>query len=215
MKNILRTLPLFFAMTAALGCSSSDELEGGDGTNPDDKTPEEIAAQCSSPRTYKGFDGVDLATGRATALAGANRVRLKPYGLLYAEFERVLGKLPAEAATTFKDAADSFDVVRPRYYVEPKSTGVGMTAWFEVSFAMSEVYVKANAAKFAALPTAASARTVCEEMTNLAWQRRGSEAELGACVDFATTKLTAEKVPERAWSYVVATILSSADFLGY
>lgn len=191
-----------------LGGSGDDTQGGGGNTSP-------AAACAASTVTYTGFDGADLAGSRVQAVAGADHVRLKPYPLLYGDFERVLGPMPATAKAQFDGAASSFDAARPRYLVEPKATGVGMTSWFDVSFGMANVYVTANAAKYGAMPTPDTAKDFCTTFAKSAWRRDATPDEITSCVDLATTKLGMEPSAARRWTYVLASLLSTADFLGY
>jgi hypothetical protein len=212
MKRLLSGL---FVLLAAC---SSDKSPFDDSDNPNQDEGKGTSAECTDPaqgREHLAFDGKSLNADRVNVGLGQNRMRVKSYSVMTSEFERVLGALPPEAKTVVQSANGSFESYPVRWFGEPQTTGVGMTAYFEVAFRVAGYHIKANPTDYGALPTAESARKVCDEMAHKAWRRKPGEPEVTACVDYATTKLANETNPARRWSYVIASVLSTADFLSY
>jgi hypothetical protein len=215
------------ALTLALGTGC---LEGDDGLPTDESSGNvdpgssgggasggAVVLECRKDnvgRTHTGFDGASLAINRSTKALGIDRSRVKPYPVLYGEMERVLGTLPQAVGDAFFRAAPSFELPPPRWYDEPKATGVGMSAYYNVAFVAALAHVEGKPS-FAALPTASSAKEVCETMAHSAWRKRPAQAEIDRCVELATTKLAKESNPKRRWAYVIASVLSTPDFLSY
>lgn len=186
---------------------------GGDGTNAGDGTSSPQAVECTAKpqgRSYVLFDGSKMEESRVNENVGMNHARLKPYAVMSGEYQRVLGVVPASLA----GAAGSFDDPPPRWFAETDYSGVTLSAAFDISFDACTAATKTDAA-FAAAPTAATAQTQCAAWARKAWSRTASPDELSACVDLATTKLADEPDARRRWTYVCASILSSAQFLTY
>jgi hypothetical protein len=185
----------------------------GDGTDPTTDTTNPQAVECTAKptgRSYVLFDGSKLEESRVNENIGMNRARLKPYAVMSGEYSRVLGLVPPSLA----GAAGSFDDPPARWFAETLYSGVTLSASFDISFEACTAATKTDAA-FAAAPTAATAETQCAAWARKAWNRTASPDELSACTDLATTKLNDEPDARRRWSYVCASILSSAQFLTY
>jgi hypothetical protein len=196
------------AENGSSGSSGSGEISSGGSAN----------LECSTQNTgkaYAGFDGKSLTADRTTKGLGVDRARIKPYPVLFGEFERVLGKMPQSVASNFFATGASFELPPPRWYEEPKSTGVGMASYFSLAFSAALAHVEATPGAYAALPTAESAGKLCTEMTHTAFRRRASADEVSKCVALSVTKLAKEKSISRRWAYTIASILSTADFLSY
>lgn len=172
------------------------------------------ALQCNAKpagaRTYKSFDSTNLEDQRVNEGTGVNRARVKPFGVMASEFQRVLGNTPPSLSTS----AASFNAAPARWFGEPVYSGVSMNKVFDVSFEGCLTYTTANADMTSA-PDADSAKTQCTALMRKAWSRSPSPEELTACTDLATTKTTSETEPARRWAYVCASILSSSQFLTY
>lgn len=172
------------------------------------------ALQCSAKpegtRSYVLFDGTKLEEKRANEGVGVNRARVKPYGVMASEYQRVLGNVPE----TIKTAGGSFDAAPARWFAEATYSGVSMNAVFNISFEGCLTYARANT-ELAGAPTADSAKTECTKLMRKAWSRTPTPEEVQGCTDLAVTKLATENDTARRWSYVCASVLSSSQFLTF
>jgi hypothetical protein len=213
--------PFFPICLVVAACSSTDDdvlLDGPAADPTGDPAKGDVTLECRTDkvgREYKTFDGSSLVQSRATKALGVDRARVKPLPILYGDIERVLGKMPAPVATSFLAAAPSFDLPPVRWFEETKATGIGISTYYELTFGAALAHIDANAASYAALPTADTAKKVCDEMAHTAWRRRPAAAEVDRCSELATTKLAKETNPKKRWAYVIASVLSTADFLSY
>jgi hypothetical protein len=166
-------------------------------------------AQCRG-REYVGYGATNLHQGRAVAKIGVNRGRVKPFGALETEFERVLGNKPATLAT----AKATFAAAPARWYGEPAANAVALKTAYDIAFDGCLTYVATNP-KLAQAPTAASATAACGDMARKFWSKTPAPQEIAACVDVATTGTTTEPDAARKWAYACAAVLTSAGFLTY
>ncbi len=199
-----------------LACGGDpNALTGGPGTgaNPDDPNAAPGALECSAKpegRAYILFDGSRLEGKRTNENVGVNRARVKPFGVLKGEYQRVLGLVPPSLGAS----ASSFDEPPPRWFAEAEQSGVSLNAAFSLSFEGCSAYAKTRA-DMAEAPTSVTASAVCTSLMRKAWSKTPSVAEVDACVMLATTKLASEPDPQRQWSYVCASVLSSSPFLTF
>jgi hypothetical protein len=215
-STIAVSLSLLLLGSSLGACASEDDTQetpppGASSGSSGSVNPQ--ALECTEKpqgRTYVDFGGIDLATSRANENIGVNRGRIKPYSVLAGEYTRVLGAAPA----SLPGQAGSFDVPDPRYFEEPRATGVGISAMYGVSFEGALVLAKANA-KYATAPDATSAPTECAAFLGKAFSRTPNTEEINACAAFATSKLGKETNPQRKWAYVFANVLTSTGFLTY
>lgn len=149
-----KATPITISMTAAslllLACGGgdSDALRGrgnpAPAAEPQAAPGEQPAADdpalCTG-REYVGYGATKLAERRAVAKLGANRGRVKPFGALNTEFERVLGNKPASLATAY-----------------------------DIAFDGCLTYV-ATEPKLAQAPTAASAQDACATTARRFWSK--------------------------------------------
>ncbi len=218
MKTISLTtvsLALFLASSLVACASEEDTLEtpAPGASSSSGGTVDPQALECTEKpqgRTYVDFGGIDLATTRLNENIGVNRGRIKPYAVLAGEYTRVLGAAPASLA----GQAGSFDAPAPRYFEEPRATGVGISAMYGVSFEGALAMAKAGA-KYAAAPDATTAPAECAAFLGKAFSRTPNTSEIDNCATFATTKLAKETNPQRKWAYVFANVLTSTGFLTY
>lgn len=223
-KTMKRVQTILFVASAALlaaACADeSGELSGrgkggpGDGTGETPgggTTPE--ALQCTEKpegKSYVNFDTNKLEDTRVNENVGVNRARLKPYGVLAGEYQRVLGAVPASLA----GSAGSFDEPPPRWYEEAAHSGISLNAFYGISFEGCLAYAKTQP-DLAAAPTAESAKAQCTKLMRKAWSRSPSPEETGSCEKLAMEKLGTEANTQRRWAYVCASILSSSQFLTF
>lgn len=207
------------ALFVACSTEGEDTLDptGNEGTGPGSQSASTVL-ECrkdSVGRVYKAFDGSSLVAARQPKALGVDRARVKPYPVLVSEIERVLGKLSQPVSATFLSAASSFELPADRWFEEPKATGVGISTYFNAVFAAALAHVDANPSAYASMPTTESAKKVCEDMAHKAWRRRPAQTEVDRCTELAVTKLGKEPVVKKRWAYLIAAVLSTADFLSY
>jgi hypothetical protein len=221
--GLLATLGILGACAAACG-DNPDALTGrhtsgpgadgtSNGANPDDPNAAPGALECTvkpDGRSYVLFDGSKLEGTRINENVGVNRARLKPFGVMQGEYQRVLGVVPASLAAS----AGSFDEPPARWFAEAEHSGVSLNAIFDISFEGCLQYTK-TPADYAAAPTDASATTVCTTLMRKAWSKTPAPEEIASCTTLATTKLANEPDLRRRWAYVCASILSSSQFLTF
>ena len=186
---------------------------GPDPTNPGDPPVTPAALQCTQVpegRSYVLFDGSKMEASRVNENVGVNRARIKPFGVLAGEYQRVLGLVPASLAA----AGSSFDEPPARWYAEAQHSGVSLNAIFDLSFEGCIAFTKTSA-DYAAAPTAATATSVCTSLMRKAWSHSPSPDEITACTTLAITKLAAEPDARKRWTYVCSSILSSSQFLTF
>ena len=212
-----RTLLLSAFVLALLACEEDpNSLHGRrqnvPGATEDGTLPAE-ALQCTEKpegKSYLLFDGTKLEEARVNENAGINRARFKPYAVMAAEYQRVLGVTPK----SLTGAGASFDDPPARWYTEAAISGVALNTIFSISFEACGAHV-ASSSELAQAPTEASATQFCTATMRKAWSRSPSPEEIGGCVDLATKKLGEEPDARRKWSYVCASILSSSNFLTF
>ncbi len=221
--SLLATLGVLGACAAACG-DNPDALNGGrksvpgpdgtnNGANPDDPNAAPAALECTAKpegRSYLLFDGTKLESTRTNENVGVNRARVKPFGVMQGEYQRVLGLVPASLAAS----GGSFDDPPARWFAEAEHSGVSLNAIFDISFEGCLAYTK-TAADYAAAPTMETATTVCTALMRKAWSKTPAPEEIASCTTVATTKLASEPDVRRRWTYVCASVLSSSQFLTF
>ncbi|GAC1546011.1 MAG: hypothetical protein NVS3B10_10060 [Polyangiales bacterium] len=221
--GLFATLGLLGASLAACSADDPDSLAGRhsvppgaadpSGANPDDPNAAPGALECMvkpSGRSYVLFDGSKMEATRTNENVGVNRARLKPFGVMQGEYQRVLGLVPASLAAS----AGSFEAAPDRWYAEAQHSGVSLNAIFDISFDGCLAYTS-TAADYAAAPTEVAAETVCTTLMRKAWSRTPAAEEIASCTTLATTKLANEPDARRRWAYVCASVLSSSQFLTF
>jgi hypothetical protein len=202
-----------FLLLCALGACASDYVPSDDdpSSNPgDDPADDPAVANCAAGRSYVGIGGVPLEADRVPALAGADRLRLKPFSALAAEYARVLGNMAADVGAfraTFGEAP-------PRWFTEPDASANTLYASFSLAFqgCLAET---AAAPSYGEAPTAATADATCRGFALRFWDRRPTDAEVAPCVRLATDATSAEADPRARWAYACAAVLTAAGFLSY
>jgi len=218
MNNHLRLLASLLALGAAACGADPNVLDGPGGpggpTSPADAagTAAEalLCTQVPQGRSYVLFDGSKMEASRVNENVGVNRARIKPFGVLAGEYQRVLGLVPASLA----GSAGSFNEPPARWYTEAQHSGVSLNAIFDLSFEGCSAFTKTSA-DYAAAPTNETAATVCTSLMRKAWSRAPSPDEITSCTTLATTKLATESDARKRWSYVCSSILSSSQFLTF
>ena len=188
------------------GDPNGDPNNPGTGTTPGaDPTQPGV---CKEGAPHPGFANVDFVGDRKPGAIGVDRRRVKPHSALRSEFQRALGAVPANLASS----AAAFGDVPARWYSEPTAGAVSLYTTYTLAF--TSCYDTMTAPAFAEAPTAASAPVECAKMQRKFWQRTATPDETKACADF-TLGLTTEPVARRQWAHACASILTSAGFTTY
>lgn len=190
------------AALALWGCAG--EITSGD----DDGEPPPPV--CEPTRTYVGFGGTGLEANRVALAAGADRLRIKPFAALSAEYSRVLGL--AEFDTS--PYAATFGRPPARWYIEPAASANTVYGAFALAFAACSAHT-ATGTQYEAAPTAESAGLNCRELARRAWSRRATDTEVAACTTFTITQTDPADDPRRRWAYACAAVLGASGFLAY
>ena len=219
-KRITFTISMTAASVLLLACGAddSDALQGrgnpaGGATDTPAANPDQPAAgdpALCGGREYLGYGATKLGDRRVVAKLGVNRGRVKPFGALKTELERVLGNKPASLAT----ADATFAAAPPRWYAEATANAVALKTAYDIAFDGCLTYV-ATDPKLAQAPTVASAQDACAGMARKFWSKTAAPQEIAACVDVATTGAASEPVVANKWAYACASVLTSTGFLTY
>jgi hypothetical protein len=203
----MRILTITLLMAGACTVDVKSITPGGGSSTGDDDGSGSGSGAMPVDR-YVGLGGEQLAHDPGD-LAGAERLRIKPFSALQGEYTRVLGAAPAGL-----DAAAADFVVPPaRYYQEPTYESGSLTAAHDLGLAGCTTFVTANTAYAAKAP--ADASSVCSDFAERFWARGMSTTEAAACVDLAQNKIAASSDANDRWSRVCAAVITSAGFLTF
>jgi hypothetical protein len=178
--------------------------EEGTGTVPG-ATP---GANLCKGEPHIGFANLDFAADRKDGEVGINRRRVKPYSALSSEFQRTLGKVPTNLATS----AAAYGEVPARWYVEPDQGAVAAYTTYQLAFATC--YEQMTQPEYTMNPTATTAPAMCTTWQRKVWQRTATPDETKACADFVLG-LTDEPLARRRWAHACASIHSAIGFTTY
>ncbi len=164
---------------------------------------------CNGSQLYSGIGDLSLDADRVDKAVGLDRLRVKSYDVLSADFVRVLGALP----TSLQNQGPTFGAAPARFSAEPLASAVSLYTTFAGAFQGCLTYT-GSAAAYSANPTAATANTECTNFIRKFWSRIPTAAELSPCVGFATgTPIAAETNPRRRWAYTCAAVLTAPGFI--
>jgi hypothetical protein len=203
-----RTSSIMFAVvTLALGACTGDIGDGDDGDG--DGSGSDDPVVCEQTRSYQGFGSTPLENGRAEIAPGSDRLRIKPYGALAAEYASALG------LATFNTGAYATTFGRPpaRWFQEPQASANTLYAAFALAFGACTQYT-ATAAEYATAPTTATASALCRDLAVRSWHREPTDTEVAACATYSVDQ-TAAYNPRQRWAYTCASVLSASGFLSY
>ena len=199
--TILSALALSLtACTTDIAPSDDDEQQ------PDQPDP----VTCEQTRSYTGFAGQALEMDRPAIAAGADRMRLKPYAALAAEYARALGLTTVNTAFY----ASTFGRAPARWYLEPAAGANPIYAAFSLAYSACN-QMTASRAELAAAPDATNADAACRDFARAAWHREATDDEAAACATFAVEKTKPTDPPAKRWAYACASVLTSSGFLAY
>jgi len=181
------------------------------GGNSDDQTGDDDTQEvCQATRSYVGFGAKVLEADRPTMKPGTDRMRMKPFAALAAEYVAALGlssfDTSAYAATFGKPPA--------RWYAEPAASANTIYAAFALAYDGC-TQETATDAKYAAAPDGTNASLICNDHMRRAWHREPLQAETDACVSFTVNQTNASDAPRVRWAYACAAVLTASGFLAY
>lgn len=208
----MKTTPFLFVALAGLLAACNGELtnepDGDDDPSEeeDDDTTEPLCTV--EARSYAGFGG-PLEAGRVEAVAGSDRLRMKPFAALADEYRRVTG---LDVPTGPYRA--TFGSPPARWYEEPQASANTLFAAYSMAFEGCLEYT-ATGEEFSAAPSAGNAEQVCAGMAATFWDREATADEASACATFAVSETKPEDGPRKQWAYACAAVLTSASFLSY
>lgn len=200
----MRTLPLTIFL---VGCVGQPTDVTGDDTSPDGGVE---PVTCEVTRSYMGFGGRALEATRPALEAGADRLRLKPFAALGAEYARALGLASFDTAAY----AATFGKPPARWYAEPAASANTIYAAFALAFDACTQHT-ATDATYAAAPDMTTATLACHGFAQRAWHRDATAEETAACVAFAIDKTASVSDVRKRWAYTCASVLSASGFLTY
>lgn len=173
-----------------------DDSEDADGDGiPDDQETSTSALECKQGIPHPGFANFDFVSDRKPGNIGENRRRVKPFSTMQSEFQRALGMVPKDLATS----AAAFGDVPARWYSEPQAGAVSLFTTYNLAFtACYDAKVQLD----------------CAALQRKIWQRTPTPEETTACEEFVAG-LTSETDPQRKAAHACASIMSSAGFTTY
>lgn len=199
-------LVLSLSLVSALGGCAGQIGSSGDDQTGDDDQP----VTCEATRSYVGFGGKTLETDRPPVEPGTDRMRMKPFASLAAEYTAALG------LTTFDTSAYAATFGKPpaRWYTEPAASASTIYAAFALAFDAC-TQETATDPKYASAPDSDLASLVCNDHIRRAWHRDPTAEETAACVDYTVNKTLSSDDARKRWAYSCAAVLTASGFLAY
>lgn len=226
--------------TLAVGCGDDercligrcDEPASSGGAGRGAEATAEAPLCTSTGRERLGLGKAKLGVGRVAEPHGADRGRMKPYSALLTEYARVLGE--DNAPDLVRSSGATFGEPAERTFLEPEPNAVSLFTAYRVAFegCLRVTGALPNAkgqtagdAKYAAAPTADTARAECSAWAHRFWSRAATPDEVNACVEVAMVESLKEDqtngsapvatTPVRRWAYACASVLTATGFLTY
>lgn len=204
--HFTKTLVAAFVLATAACAGEISSTEGDDDGSGSDEEP----VTCEQARAYTDLGGQPLGTDRPTIEPGTDRLRIKPYAVLSAEYKAALGLAAFDTAVY----APTFGRAPARWYQEPQASANTIYAAFALAYDGCTQAMATNA-QYATAPTAAAAEIVCNDLIRRAWHREPVAAETASCADFAVNQTKSTDTPRVRWAYTCASVLSASGFLAY
>lgn len=186
-------------------------------TNPTDPTtptenppPPPPPPRCDMGKSYSGFAGTELHAGRVDNDLGLERGRVKPFTALSGDYARVLGNTPALIA----QSANTFAIIPDRWNEEARLSAVSIYQAYRIAF-QGCLTATTTPAQYGSVPSNTTAETECRNWAKKFWSRDPVQAEVDACVKVAMVDTASQTDVRRRWSYVCASVLTSAGFLTF
>lgn len=197
MRHVLLTTFLLSA------CAGEVTSPGGG-----DDMPEPV--ECEPTRSYVGFGGNKLEADRPTIEPGSDRMRMKPFAALAAEYARAL----ALSAVDTSQYAATFGRPPARWYTEAEASANTVYAAFALAYGACTQHTSTGGS-FAMAPEPTLADRLCRDFARAAWQREPADDEIAACVTYAVEKTDPTHAPAKRWAYACASVLTASSFLAY
>ena len=194
----------YLTILLLVGCVGEIGGAGGDDT----MEPEEVT--CEQARTYTGFGGNALESDRPKIEAGSDRMRIKPFASLSAEYTRALELASFDTAPY----AATFGRPPARWYNEPQASANTVYAAFALAY---DACTRRTAlgGDYNTAPEINIANRLCKDFAMRAWQREADAAETTACATYAIEKTNPADAPAKRWAYTCAAVLTASGFLAY
>jgi hypothetical protein len=165
---------------------------------------------CAASHSYVAFDGHALENDRLPTALGYDRDRIKPFSALGDEYARVLGNRPALLASM----ASTFASPPARWYQEPQASAITLYSSLRIALQGCATLTAADA-RYATLPGAADAATMCGSWASTFWSRAAEQSEVDACVKVYLTDSASQTDPRLRAATACASVLTAAGFLTY
>jgi hypothetical protein len=208
MKTLTLALLSSLLATACIGeiggSGGDDDMGSGSGSGSSEPVT------CDQARTYLGFDGKALEADRPAIAAYTDRMRMKPFAVLSAEYSRALGLSAFNTAIY----AGTFGKSPARWFDEPAASAATVYAAFALAYDGC-TQATATGADFTMAPTATIADRLCRDFSRKAWQREATDDEASTCATFALNMTNPADAPAKRWAYTCASVLSASSFLAY
>ena len=207
MRTTILLSSILFASLTFAACTG-DVIDGG--LTPDAGPGSDDPTACVQARSYTNLGGMPLEEDREVLEAGADRLRIKPFAVLAAEYQTALA-LTAVDTSAF---AATFGKPPARWYAEANASSNTIYAAFALAYKACTLQTTGNPV-YAVAPDATSAPTQCRDYARRAWHREATDEEVAACVTFAVAQTPATDAPAKRWAYTCAAVLSATDFLTF
>ncbi|MFK7827418.1 MAG: hypothetical protein AB8G05_24955 [Oligoflexales bacterium] len=188
---------------------SKDDKQGDEGGKQNDQTQKpgnKDQEDLEQAQEYLGFGkrklGLDRIDGEA---AKPDRMRIKPFGVLADEYQRVTGVIPESLAAS----RNRFAPPPNRWFTEPERSSLTVIASFNISYEAALKFIENDPDVIVDKP----AREICRSFALKAWSRTPSAEQLATCVEITSTKVEINTMQK--WAYAFASILTSSGFVGY
>lgn len=192
---------------------SSEEKSDSATTNVDPKQEQVSTLLTCEPseNTYEGFGGRKLKVGfesDSKELINSNRLQLKPLTAYAQDIKRITGITP-DAIEKARASLEPFD---SRWWEKTQTNSINLYASFRIAFEAASRWIETEDS-FKNLTTPEDIEFKCSELMQVAWLKEASRSQVETCRSYVEANMDlGESV---AWSYTVASILSSAEFLSY
>ncbi|MBL8955134.1 MAG: hypothetical protein JNK82_30435, partial [Myxococcaceae bacterium] len=162
---------------------------------------------CNGSVLRPGLDGHLLDADRVDAPAQSDRLRVKPYSSLQAEYTRAFGNLPL----SIRNQEATFDVAPVRWSAEQELSAISL---YRAYLSAYQACVTMTAGtQYQTAPTAATATTECRAWQRRFWSATPSAAQTTACSTFAMSADNDGATPREKWAATCATAAASLGFL--
>lgn len=193
---------------------------GGSGVDANSNAPlsaATVSSNVSSVALYQGcngsvlrpaLDGRLLDADRKELPAQSDRLRVKPYSALPAEFTRALGSQP----TSIRNQNATFDTPDPRWAQEQELSAISLFRVYVAAY-QACLTLTGTGTQYQTAPTATTATAECRAWQRRFWSATPGAAETTACANFAVSADNDGATPREKWAATCATAAASLGFL--